>query len=161
MSKWSLVFKLHSGNDTYFPLNFVSRQKWFDDRLAFANQISPGMRDKIKYLTITEPGKVMPFFFGFRVVQTQFQVWMPDTFFRNERFGRMHNVLVPNLYVRIYADGTVLFRLLLIVSLFCSNFFFFSSFTCFYLPVFGSRWPSRARWTLSCTRWTGRPAPCR
>ena len=38
------------------------------------------------------------------------QVWMPDTFFRNERFGRMHNVLVPNLYVRIYADGTVLFR---------------------------------------------------
>ena len=38
------------------------------------------------------------------------QVWMPDTFFRNERFGRMHNVLVPNLYVRIYADGLVLFR---------------------------------------------------
>ena len=64
MSKWSLVFKLHSGNDTYFPFNFVSRQKWFDDRLAFANQISPGMRDKIKYLTITEPGKVMPFFLG-------------------------------------------------------------------------------------------------
>ena len=45
--------------------------------------------DKIKYLTITEPGKV----------------WMPDTFFRNERRGAMHNVLVPNLYVRIYADG--------------------------------------------------------
>ena len=35
---------------------------------------------------------------------------MPDTFFRNERFGRMHNVLVPNLYIRIYADGLVLFR---------------------------------------------------
>ena len=45
--------------------------------------------DKIKYLTITDPGKV----------------WMPDTFFRNERRGAMHNVLVPNLYVRIYADG--------------------------------------------------------
>ena len=30
---------------------------------------------------------------------------MPDTFFRNERRGAMHNVLVPNLYVRIYADG--------------------------------------------------------
>ena len=47
------------------------------------------LTDKIKYLTITEPGKV----------------WMPDTFFRNERRGAMHNVLVPNLYVRIYADG--------------------------------------------------------
>ena len=35
-----------------------SRQKWFDDRLSFADKISPAMKDKIKYLTITEPGKV-------------------------------------------------------------------------------------------------------
>ena len=34
------------------------RQKWFDDRLAFVHKISQGMREKIKYLTITEPGKV-------------------------------------------------------------------------------------------------------
>ena len=84
------------------------RQQWYDDRLEFGSKLSPKMKgamldgglvikiknyflflDKIKYLTITDPGKV----------------WMPDTFFRNERRGAMHNVLVPNLYVRIYADG--------------------------------------------------------
>jgi hypothetical protein len=37
------------------------RQKWFDDRLRFADKISPEMQDKIKYLTITEPGKVSSF----------------------------------------------------------------------------------------------------
>ena len=61
------------------------------------------LTDKIKYLTITEPGKV----------------WMPDTFFRNERRGAMHNVLVPNLYVRIYADGTVLFSIRVSLTLSC------------------------------------------
>ena len=59
--------------------------------------------DKIKYLTITEPGKV----------------WMPDTFFRNERRGSMHNVLVPNLYVRIFADGMVLFSIRVSLTLSC------------------------------------------
>ena len=29
-----------------------------------------------------------------------FQVWMPDTFFRNEKTGRFHQILQPNLYVR-------------------------------------------------------------
>ena len=36
-----------------------TRQKWFDDRLQFAHKVSSGMKDKIKYLTITEPGKVI------------------------------------------------------------------------------------------------------
>ena len=44
---------------------------------------------------------------------------MPDTFFRNERRGAMHNVLVPNLYVRIYADGTVLFSIRVSLTLSC------------------------------------------
>lgn len=86
-----------------FSVQITFRQKWFDDRLQFAHKVSPAMKDKIKYLTITEPGKV----------------WMPDTFFRNERFGRMHNVLVPNLYVRIYADGLVLFSIRVSLTLSC------------------------------------------
>ena len=44
---------------------------------------------------------------------------MPDTFFRNERRGRMHNVLVPNLYVRIFADGMVLFSIRVSLTLSC------------------------------------------
>ena len=44
---------------------------------------------------------------------------MPDTFFRNERRGAMHNVLVPNLYVRIHSDGTVLFSIRVSLTLSC------------------------------------------
>ena len=59
--------------------------------------------ERIKYLTMTDAKKV----------------WMPDTFFRNERRGAMHNVLVPNLYVRIHADGTVLFSIRVSLTLSC------------------------------------------
>jgi len=86
-----------------FSVQITFRQKWFDDRLQFSHKVSQAMKDKIKYLTITEPGKV----------------WMPDTFFRNERRGRMHNVLVPNLYVRIFADGMVLFSIRVSLTLSC------------------------------------------
>jgi len=86
-----------------FSTQITFRQQWYDDRLKFGDKVSPAMKDKIKYLTITEPGKV----------------WMPDTFFRNERRGAMHNVLVPNLYVRIYADGTVLFSIRVSLTLSC------------------------------------------
>ena len=40
------------------------------------------------------------------------KVWMPDTFFRNEKIGRFHKILQPNLYVRVFPDGDVLYRYL-------------------------------------------------
>ena len=51
--------------------------------------------DKIRYLTLTDAGKV----------------WMPDTFFRNEKIARFHKILAPNLYIRIYPDGDVLYSI--------------------------------------------------
>ena len=36
---------------------------------------------------------------------------MPDTFFRNEKQGRFHNIIQPNLYVRVYPDGNVLYSI--------------------------------------------------
>ena len=39
------------------------------------------------------------------------KVWMPDTFFRNEKEGRFHNILVPNVYIRIFPDGGVLYSI--------------------------------------------------
>ena len=36
---------------------------------------------------------------------------MPDTFFRNEKEGRLHDILVPNVYVRIFPDGLVLYSI--------------------------------------------------
>ena len=51
--------------------------------------------DKIRYLTLIDATKV----------------WMPDTFFRNEKIGSFHNILAPNKYVRIYPNGDVLFSI--------------------------------------------------
>ena len=39
------------------------------------------------------------------------KVWMPDTFFRNEKIGRFHDILQPNLYVRVYPNGNVLYSI--------------------------------------------------
>ena len=53
---------------------------------------------QIKYLTMTDPDKV----------------WMPDTFFQNEKTGHFHNIIVPNVYVRIYPNGKVLYSIRLV-----------------------------------------------
>ena len=42
------------------------------------------------------------------------KIWMADTFFRNEKIGSFHNILAPNMYVRIYPDGDVLYSIRLI-----------------------------------------------
>ena len=49
----------------------------------------------MKYLTLTDPKKV----------------WMPDTFFRNEKTGHFHNILVNNVYIRVFPNGDVLYSI--------------------------------------------------
>ena len=58
---------------------------------------------KIQYLTMTDAKKV----------------WMPDTFFRNEKEGRFHNILVPNVYIRIFPNGNVLYSIRVSLTLAC------------------------------------------
>ena len=60
----------------------------------------PLLSDKIKYLTMTDSTKV----------------WMPDTFFRNEKIGRFHDILQPNLYVRVFPNGDVLYSIRSIIE---------------------------------------------
>ena len=50
---------------------------------------------RFKYLTLTDPQKV----------------WMPDTFFRNEKQGHFHSILVNNVYVRVFPNGDVLYSI--------------------------------------------------
>ena len=67
-----------------------------DISIRFADPVmSPSLSDKIKYLTMTDSTKV----------------WMPDTFFRNEKIGRFHDILQPNLYVRVFPNGDVLYSI--------------------------------------------------
>ena len=53
------------------------------------------MTGRFRYLTLTDPGKV----------------WMPDTFFRNEKHGHFHSILVNNVYVRVFPNGDVLYSI--------------------------------------------------
>jgi hypothetical protein len=50
---------------------------------------------RMKYLTLNDPSKV----------------WMPDLFFFNEREGHFHNIIVPNVYVRIFPNGWILYSI--------------------------------------------------
>ena len=78
-----------------FSVQITFRQQWYDNRLEYDD-----MGGKIKYLTMTDSSKV----------------WMPDTFFRNEKQGKFHNIIQPNLYVRIYPNGDVLYSIRVSVS---------------------------------------------
>ena len=73
-----------------FSVQITFRQLWNDNRLSFNN-----MGGKIKYLTMTERDKV----------------WMPDTFFRNEKDAKFHEIIQPNLYVRVFPGGDVLYSI--------------------------------------------------
>ena len=92
-----------------YHFQITLRQNWNDKRLEFKQQLAKGgqgksllslfvkykFSDKIKYLTMTDAKKV----------------WMPDTFFRNEKIGRFHNILAPNMYVRVFPNGDILYSI--------------------------------------------------
>lgn len=47
------------------------------------------------------------------------RIWIPDLFFRNEKQGHFHNIIMPNVLLRIYPNGTVLLSLRISLVLFC------------------------------------------
>jgi len=86
-----------------YSFQITLRQQWNDKRLAYGNKLTTqDLKDKLQYLTMTDASKV----------------WMPDSFFRNEKTGVLHDMLTPNLYIRIYPNGDVLYSIR--VSLVCS-----------------------------------------
>ncbi len=82
-----------------YKLQLTFRQKWTDDRLKFNS-----FNGQIKYINL---------------VNGHYQIWKPDTFFKNEREGHFHNMLTPNQLVRVYPDGTVLYSVRVSLVLFC------------------------------------------
>jgi len=94
-----------------YSFQITLRQQWNDNRLRYKEKLDadsgPGSVDlagKIKYLTMTDATKV----------------WMPDTFFRNEKIGRFHKILQDNLYVRVFPDGDVLYSIRVSLTCACS-----------------------------------------
>ena len=57
--------------------------------------ISLFVQGSIKYLTLNDQSKI----------------WLADLFFANERRGHFHKMIIPNVYLRIYPDGWVLYSI--------------------------------------------------
>lgn len=82
-----------------YSVQVTFREQWNDERLRYHDDT----QGRLKYLTLTDPSRV----------------WMPDTFFRNEKEARKHEIIVPNVYVRIFPDGEILYSIRISLTLAC------------------------------------------
>jgi len=82
-----------------YSVQVTFREQWNDERLRYVDST----KGKLNYLTLTDPTKV----------------WMPDTFFRNEKEAKKHEIIVPNVYVRIYPNGNILYSIRISLTLAC------------------------------------------
>lgn len=73
-----------------YSVQLTFREQWLDERLKFND-----FGGRLKYLTLTEGNRV----------------WMPDLFFSNEKEGHFHNIILPNVYIRIFPYGSVLYSI--------------------------------------------------
>jgi len=85
-----------------YSVQLSLRQEWTDDRLAF------GKMDQYKSyglnsITLTE----------------QERIWKPDLFFRNEKEGHFHKIIMPNVLLRIKGEGQVLYSIRISLVLAC------------------------------------------
>ena len=74
------------------------REEWDDERLRYDD-----MNGRIQFLVLTEPDKI----------------WKPDLFFKNEKKGHFHNIIMPNVLLRIFPNGHVLYSIRISLVLFC------------------------------------------
>nr|NP_001191520.1 GluClAc2 [Aplysia californica]ACT37244.1 GluClAc2 [Aplysia californica] len=82
-----------------YSLHIYLRQRWVDPRLQFMNY------SRAVWLELD--AKLMS------------KVWVPDTFFRNEKKGEFHIVTVPNRLMHLYRNGTIYYSMRLSVLLSC------------------------------------------
>ncbi|KAJ8981473.1 hypothetical protein NQ317_006999 [Molorchus minor] len=81
-----------------YSVQLTFREQWLDERLKFND-----FGGRLKYLTLTEANRV----------------WMPDLFFANEKEGHFHNIIMPNVYIRIFPYGSVLYSIRISLTLSC------------------------------------------
>lgn len=107
---WKLIVCIERGvlSLQEYSVQVTFREQWNDERLRYHDDTQGNnvlglqwcelicvFKGRLKYLTLTDPTKV----------------WMPDTFFRNEKEARKHEIIVPNVYVRIFPDGEILYSI--------------------------------------------------
>lgn len=47
------------------------------------------------------------------------RIWMPDTFFQNEKNAQRHMIDKPNVLIRVYSNGDILYSVRLSLTLSC------------------------------------------
>lgn len=80
----------------------LSNPKWNSNK-SYVSHFSGSFVGRLKYLTLTEANRV----------------WMPDLFFSNEKEGHFHNIIMPNVYIRIFPYGSVLYSIRISLTLAC------------------------------------------
>uniref|UniRef100_A0A1I8A2W3 Ig-like domain-containing protein n=1 Tax=Steinernema glaseri TaxID=37863 RepID=A0A1I8A2W3_9BILA len=83
-----------------FVAQFKFQQEWYDDRLRFVD-------DEFRN-------------FDFIHVSRDQKLWIPDTFFQNERNGWYHMLDQENRYVKVRSDGKVFYNRRLTLTLACN-----------------------------------------
>lgn len=81
-----------------YKIQITFRQQWHDARLAYRS-----ISNKLNYTLISDPKLI----------------WRPDTFFSNALRGHQMDVLVPNVLVRVYPDGEVLYSSRVSLDMIC------------------------------------------
>nr|XP_042898845.1 glutamate-gated chloride channel-like isoform X2 [Parasteatoda tepidariorum] len=81
-----------------YSVQMTLREQWKDERMQFDD-----MNGQVRYLTLTDPDKI----------------WKPDLFFSNEKEGHFHNIIMPNVLLRIYPNGDVLYSIRISLVLSC------------------------------------------
>ncbi|CAJ0593434.1 unnamed protein product, partial [Cylicocyclus nassatus] len=80
-----------------YSLHFTFREEWVDERLYFS---SP----KLSHIVLS-PGQ---------------RIWVPDTFFQNEKDGKKHDIDTPNILIRVHnGTGRILYSCRLTLTLSC------------------------------------------
>ncbi|VDP00370.1 unnamed protein product [Heligmosomoides polygyrus] len=80
-----------------YSLHFTFREEWVDERLYFNSPT-------LKHIVLS-PGQ---------------KIWVPDTFFQNEKDGKKHDIDTPNVLVRVHnGTGKILYSVRLTLTLSC------------------------------------------
>ncbi|PIC27400.1 hypothetical protein B9Z55_019667 [Caenorhabditis nigoni] len=82
-----------------YSVQLTFREEWVDGRLAY------GL-----------PGDDTP---PFLILTAGQQIWMPDSFFQNEKQAHKHDIDKPNVLIRIHRDGLILYSVRISMVLSC------------------------------------------
>ena len=125
-----------------YSVQITFRQQWNDNRLAFDDKGGKYNSHYVLNTYLLVSIRVKPNFNIFVIGRIKYltmvdsrRVWMPDTFFRNEKQGQFHNIIQPNLYIRVFPNGDILYSIRYkkslkkchFVNISCDFFFSFQS----------------------------------